>query len=352
MTDVDVAILHPEPGADAGPLTRITAAARLEVAERHRQGFLEAGATRAEIVAGPSDGRPFGARLREIVGGLGNGGLVVLGSGAVPLATGADRRELVEAASGREARALTNNRYSADVIAVSMARSVLGGVPDLPSDNELPRWLAEHAGVPVDDRRGRTRLGIDVDGPLDLVLLGGRWRDLVPAADGARVRAIIDAIRTVVADPGSELVVSGRVSAANVAWLEAHTASRTRALIEERGFRTRRERQRPAASVLGELLERDGPGSLGDHLERLGEAAIVDTRVLLAHRSGTGEAAWPEPEDRFASDMLLPARVTDPWLQALTASAVAARIPILLGGHTLVGPGLRLALGRRSTSGR
>ena len=348
MTDVDVAILHPEPGPDAGPLTRVTAAARLEVAERHRQGFLEAGATRADIVAGPPDERPFGARLRELVAALGDGGLVVLGSGAVPLATPADRRELIETAGGTEARALTNNRYSADVIAIAKARSVLADVPDLPSDNALPRWLAEHAGVPVDDRRGRTRLGIDVDGPLDLVLLGGRWRDLVPAADGARVRAIIDAIRAVVADPEGELVVSGRVSAANLAWLEAHTESRTRALIEERGFRTRRTGQRAAASVLGALLDRDGPGSLGDHMERLGEAAIVDTRVLLAHRSGTDEAAWPETEDRCASDLLLPARVADPWLKELTASAVAARIPILLGGHTLVGPGLRLALGRRS----
>jgi hypothetical protein len=352
MAEVDVAILHPEPGPDAGPLTRVTAAARLEIAERHRLGFLDAGATRATVLAGPPDGRPFGARLREIVAGLGDGGLVVLGSGAVPLATATDRRELIEAAGADEPRALTNNRYSADVIAVARARAVLAGVPDLPSDNELPRWLADHAGVPVQDRRGRTRLGVDVDGPLDLLLLGGRWRDLVPSADGARVRAIIEAIRAVVADPASELVVGGRVSAANLAWLEANTASRTRALIEERGFRTRRTGQRAVASVLGELLDRDGPGSLGDHLERLGEAAIVDTRVLLAHRSGANAADWPEPEDRFASDLLLPARVADPWLRELTASAVGARIPILLGGHTLVGPGLRLALGRRPAAGR
>jgi hypothetical protein len=48
---------------------------------------------------------------------------------------------------------------------------------------------------------------------------------------------------------------------------------------------------------------------------------------------------------------LLPSRVADQWLRELTASAVAARIPILLGGHTLVGPGLRLALGRSARSG-
>ncbi|HEV8696860.1 MAG TPA: hypothetical protein VGQ89_04125 [Candidatus Limnocylindrales bacterium] len=348
MTEVDVAILHPEPGPGAGPLTLATAAARLDVAERHRHGFLEAGATRATVIARPADATSFGARLRDIVADLEEGGLIVLGSGAVPLATEADRRELVQVAGEDRPRALTNNRYSADVVAVARARSVLAGVPDLPGDNALPRWLAEHAGVPVDDRRGRTRLGIDIDGPLDLVLLGKRWRAWLSPADAARVRAIIDAIRAIVDDPGSELVVAGRVSAANLAWLEARTASRTRALIEERGLRTRRAGQRPAASVLGALLERDGPSSLGDHLERLGEAAVVDTRVLLAHRSGAEEGDWPDTEDRFASDLLQPSRVADQWLRELTASAVAARIPILLGGHTLVGPGLRLALGRRS----
>jgi hypothetical protein len=102
--------------------------------------------------------------------------------------------------------------------------------------------------------------------------------------------------------------------------------------------------QRPPASVLGALLERDGPGSLGDHLARLGDAAIVDSRVLLAHRLGADESAWPAPEDRYASDLLLPERIADPWLRALTDAAVAARIPILLGGHTLAGPGARLVV--------
>jgi hypothetical protein len=49
-------------------------------------------------------------------------------------------------------------------------------------------------------------------------------------------------------------------------------------------------------------------------------------------------------EDRFASDLLLPDRIADPWLRSLTAAAVGAPVPILFGGHTLVGPGLRLAL--------
>jgi hypothetical protein len=39
-----------------------------------------------------------------------------------------------------------------------------------------------------------------------------------------------------------------------------------------------------------------------------------------------------------------PDSIADPWLRALTESARSAPIPIVLGGHTLVGPGVRLAL--------
>ncbi len=99
--------------------------------------------------------------------------------------------------------------------------------------------------------------------------------------------------------------------------------------------------------MLGALLDRDGPESLGRHLARLADAALIDTRVLLAHRLGADVAAWPSAEDRFASDLLLADGIVDPWLRSLTTSAAAAPIPILLGGHTLVGPGVRLVIGRR-----
>jgi hypothetical protein len=352
--EVDVAILHPDPGVDAGPLTWATATARLSSAETHVRGFLAVGATRAAVVSGRPDDRSFGARLRDLVAELGSGGLIVMGSGSIPLASVRDRRDLVDTARGRAPRALTNNRYSGDVIAIARARATLADVPDLASDNALPRWL-EETGVPVEDRRRQTRLGVDIDGPLDLVLLGGRWSAYVLAVDRAAVDDALARIRQVIDDPSAELVVAGRVSAANLAWLEARTASRTRALVEERGLRTRRVGQRPAASVLGALLERDGPGSLGEHLARLGEAAIVDTRVLLAHRFGADEAGWPAAEDRFASDLLQADPIADPWLRDLTAAAVTAPIPVLLGGHTLVGPGLRLALGQhrgRAAAGR
>jgi hypothetical protein len=99
---------------------------------------------------------------------------------------------------------------------------------------------------------------------------------------------------------------------------------------------------RPPRSMLGLLLDDRGPKAIGGLLAELADAAIVDTRVLLAHRLGAEEAAWPTIGDRLASDLLRPDEIDDPWLRELTASAERASIPILLGGHTLVGPGLPL----------
>ena len=67
MTDVAVLILHPEPAAHSGDLAHWVAAARAAVAERHRLGFLAAGAADVTVASGPPDGVTFGARLREFV---------------------------------------------------------------------------------------------------------------------------------------------------------------------------------------------------------------------------------------------------------------------------------------------
>jgi hypothetical protein len=72
----------------------------------------------------------------------------------------------------------------------------------------------------------------------------------------------------------------------------------------------------------------------------------------MAHRWGADEAGWPPPEDRFAADLLLPDRIDDPWLRALVKSLRDAPIPLLAGGHTLVGPGIRLLVARQARAAR
>ena len=409
MRPVLVLILHPAAPADAGPLVCALAEARHALAERQLDGFLAAGADSAEVVAGPPDGLSFGERLGVALrersdpagwgwqwgtgvsgaggyavlssgsaswsGGAMAGGLVVLGSGSIPLARAADLRRFVEVAAGPGGRALANNRYSANVVAISRAAD-LAGLPPLPADNALPRWLEERAGVAVTDLRSRWRLGVDIDTPLDLMVLGDPAARGRPGGRhgtgplfgegpvGERLAALVD----VVSNRRAELLVAGRVSAATLKWLERGVACRVRALVEERGLRAASTLaqsgattgSRPPRSILGELLDRDGPDALAAIVARLADAALIDTRVLMAHRAGAADAAsaaaattWPVAEDRFASDFLLPSTIADPWLRALTSSAAAAPSdhPIILGGHTLVNGGLRL-LAQRARAGK
>jgi hypothetical protein len=352
VSAVTVLILHPPLPRDAGPLAGALDAARRELAERHLAGFRAAGAASVALVE-EERAEPFGARLRRLAAATRTPGLVILGSGAMALARPADYRAFVGAAASESPGSLANNRYSADAVAVAGA-AVLRDLPDLPADNALPRWLEEVAGYAVADLRRRWRLGVDLDSPADAMLAGGP----VPAVAAASpFAARLGAVRSVLDDRRAELAVAGRTSATTLAALERRAACRVRALVEERGLRASSPlaqaddpgaaAPRAPVSLLGLLLDRDGPEALGRLLARLGDAAVVDTRVLLAHRRGLDEAAWPAPEDRFASDLLLADRVEDPWLRALTAAALAAPIPVLLGGHTLVGPGIRLLAERR-----
>ena len=349
MARVVVLILHPRLEPASGPLTRVLSAIRDGNARRHAAAFERIGAS--VVVSDEASAGSFGERLRRVVARLAPAGIVVLGSGSVPLATDADRRAFVAVAGGPAGRALANNRFSADIVAIAGVER-LADLPDLASDNGLPRWLAERAGFEVDDLAGRWRLQVDLDSPLDGLLI--RRADAEASLSRAgiathAVRSALAGVATAARDRRCELIVAGRASAAGLLWLERSTASRTRALIEERGFRTRTGDQRPVRSVLGLILDRDGPGALGPRLAELGDAAVIDSRVLLAHQFGADEERWPAPEDRFASDLLLAERIADPWLRSLTASARDAAIPVVLGGHSVVGPGLRLALAKGAT---
>ena len=348
-----VRILHPA-RTGVGPLEAALLAARLANAARLAERFRSVGVDDVSVVAEADDSATFGERLRRLVDDLpATAGLVVLGSGSVPLATSKDLEAFVGVAASGQPCALANNRYSADIVAIG-ATAVLRDLPALPGDNALPRWLAEVQGFEVSDLRDRWTLAMDLDSPLDVLLAGGQPPEGI---DTDPVRRAIDALRATAADSRAELLIAGRTSAATVAWLERSTAARVRAILEERGLRAATRLAlgpgstvrpvRPPRSVLGLALDHRGPAELGAIVSELGDAAILDSRVLLAHRLGADEAASPAAEDRFASDLLLPQRIVDPWLRQLTAAAVGAPIPILLGGHSLVGPGIRLLLGER-----
>ena len=61
----------------------------------------------------------------------------------------------------------------------------------------------------------------------------------------------------------------------------------------------------------------------------------MDNRVILAARG-----LWPATEDRFNSDLLRWERVSEPFLRRFTRAAASARVPVVMGGHSVVAGGL------------
>jgi CTP:molybdopterin cytidylyltransferase MocA len=355
-----VLIFHRPAAADEPPLVRFMADVRAELARRQAESFERAGAAGATFIDEWHEGLAFGEVLARLAPA--RGGVIVFGSGAVARLRSDDVRRLVAVASSGQDVALTNNRYSSDIVAVGRA-TILQDLAELPSDNALPRWLDERAGMRVTDLPGRDRLALDLDTPLDVCLAAfapraPAWlRDAV-AGDGLAIPRL-DQLRAVVRDPLKELLVFGRSGSRTLAWLERNVRCRVRFLAEERGLRassplaiggssagarSRDAAPRRPAATLSLLLTQRGPAALSEVVAELADAALIDSRVLLAARLGKDELAWPPQGDRFASDLHHPASVHDPWLQALTRSAADAKQPILLGGHSLVGPGVAVVL--------
>ena len=253
---------------------------------------------------------------------------------------------------------VANNRFSADafVVAGDLDRA-LTVLEDVESDNGAPRALND-AGWEWRDLGATPWARFDVDTTLDLSLLRLATRlDGTRALDGS-VRGFLemarlpgdrplevpnlDEIGAVIRDRSAELVVAGRVPTTTWQMLETETACRVRGLVEERGMRSARSGQVPR-SILAALMDRSTPTELVAELARLGDAVVLDTRVLMAAVAGSPEATtWPPEEERFASDFGDASRVATPWLRELVEAADDASVPFLFGGHALVSDGLRL----------
>jgi hypothetical protein len=144
-------------------------------------------------------------------------------------------------------------------------------------------------------------------------------------------------------DPWAEVLVAGRVGSQVWQCLERETACRVRVFSEERGMAaagreggSARPDGRPSGrSLLAYHLQAVGLTRFFEELATLGDAAFIDTRVLLAHLE-----IRPSRADRFLSDLGRHSGIEDPFLREFTQAAAAAAIPVLLGGHSLVSGGL------------
>ncbi|HEY8490505.1 MAG TPA: hypothetical protein VIO14_05890 [Dehalococcoidia bacterium] len=281
----------------------------------------------------------FGARLAEIIGRYGIARPCYLGGGSVPLLPTGAFADLAAQLAGQEAVVISNNFYSADLVAFVPGDAVERITPP-DADNILPRRLRDQAGLPSQPMPRTAATQFDIDTPTDLAVLsvaeglGPRLAAYVAALglDTARLRAAM----RLFTDREAEVLVAGRVGSQVWQYLERETACRVRLVSEERGMEAAgRDVAGLARSLLGFYVQAAGVERFFQSLPELGGAAFIDTRVLCAHMGET-----PAREDRFWSDLGRPERVQNAFLRRFTEGALGAAVPVVLGGHSLVAGGL------------
>ena len=287
----------------------------------------------------PDEPFHFGQRLAALIARYGMDRCFYMGGGAGPLLPAADMAAIAEDLLAAERLLITNNFYSADFAAFSPT-SVLLDHPLPDKDNELGWLLGEDAGLPIRElpRSGATQF--DIDTPMDLLTLA-----IHPDA-GPHARACLDSLTLdtsaleaalpLMLDRDATILIAGRVGSATWRYLERDTACSTRVISEERGMRASgRQARGEVRSLLGYYLDAVGLEQFFEALATMGQAVFLDNRVILAH-----QGLWPSAADRFHSDLRQPAQITDPFLRALTEAAMAAPVPVIMGGHSLVSGGM------------
>ena len=297
-----------------------------------------------------------GDRLSDLIRRHALEAVVYVGGGSVPLFAPNDFRDLAQALTNDSA--ITNNAFSSDLVAFPVREGVLEAITPLDRDNALARALEERAGLKLRELPRTLVTQMDMDSPSDLAVLaltgegGPRLRDylrslnsnLSPSpAHGRGGRGVRDLdlsryqrVLPLFTDREAQIVVAGRAGSHSWQYLERETACRVRLFAEERGLEAEgRGQDGSARSLLGFLIEATSLERFFEVLPQLGDAAFIDTRVLLAHMRIEATR-----QDRFLSDLGQWPDIDDAFLRDFTRAAAEAPIPVLLGGHSLMSGGL------------
>ncbi|HER34525.1 MAG TPA: hypothetical protein ENO19_03565 [Halothiobacillaceae bacterium] len=287
----------------------------------------------------PDEAFHFGQRLAALIQAHGLTRCFYIGGGAGPLLSAKDLADVAGSLLSAGHLLVTNNFYSSDFAAFTPT-SVLNGYPPPDSDNELAWLLGEDAGLPIRElpRTGGTQF--DIDTPMDLLTLkvhpevGRHTRAAVETFD--LDTSAVDAALPLLLDRDATILIAGRVSAATWQYVERETACSTRVVSEERGMRASGRLGRgEVRSLLAYYLEAAGEARFFDTLATMADAIFLDNRVVFAHRG-----LWPSAADRFYSDLRQPDRVGDRFVREFTQAAMAAPVPVIMGGHSLVAGGM------------
>ena len=316
---------------------RIAQIGRIIVATPSAEFAAELGARAVEVELLDGENFHFGRELWRLIAGYEIERLLYFGGGSGALLQEEGLSSMAELLLEEEVF-LVNNFYSTDFAALAPAHLLLE-LPPPRRDNQIG-WLLWEAGLIPKELPRTAATQLDIDTPTDLLILklhpeaGAHTRNFLNGIplDPAPLEGALDYLT----DREATVLVAGRVPSYAWRYLEEETACQVRVFSEERGMEASGKVERGAVrSLLGLFLEEVGPRRLFQALGELADLALLDSRVLFAHLGRRPTAA-----DRFWSDLLRPEEIEDPLVKEFTARALAAPVPVILGGHSLVAGGL------------
>ncbi len=287
----------------------------------------------------PSEDFHWGKRLAALVDKYRAQVPLYIGGGSGGLMSTDDWRAVVQRALQQQNSVVTNNYYSCDFAAWSPG-SALQRIEPPELDNDLAYRLGERAGLQVAALPKNAATQLDIDTPTDLLTISAHpsvGKNLSSFLDRVNIDTTrAEKLRSLLGNRDATVLIAGRVSASMALFLERATRCQWRIVSEERGMRASgRQARGEVRSLLGYFMEQSDARRFFDLLARLADAAVIDSRVLFAHRK-----LHPTAVDRFSSDLLLAEEIGDPFIREFTLAARETSIPVLLGGHSLVSGGM------------
>ncbi|HYF93320.1 MAG TPA: hypothetical protein VD969_13905 [Symbiobacteriaceae bacterium] len=280
----------------------------------------------------------FGRTLQRVVQELGSEGVLYCSGAALPLITQAEIQWILEAMAKSPPCVVVNNLQSVDLVAWNPAEYIQRISP--PESDNFLGWLLREAGMERVLIPNSASIHFDLDTPTDFLVLG------MSDKAGPRAQAALDAVpwssdalrraADVLITDLPEVAVFGRVGTPIIDHCNKYLRVRLRVFSEERGMKAlRREEEGRVVSLVADMIEQIGPRQFFRQLESICSAVFFDTRVVFANH-GRRVSDW----DRYHSDLGMVDMIHDPWVRAFTEAALECRIPVVLGGHSVVSGGL------------
>ena len=280
----------------------------------------------------------FGKRLAGLVEKYHLNNVFYMGGAACPLIRPEELAFVGETLKREKNVVIVNNVQSPDMVAWSPGEAIRHIEPP-GADNSLGYLLRKY-GLRRVLIPNSAWINFDLDTPTDLMILARHPRaGQRTAAELAKFGfdyTRLDALKRLLATRNSEIGMYGRVGPVIVNWLNMHFMVRLRVFSEERGMKALGRLDRgEVTSLIGHFIDAVGFQKFFDYVAQVCDVMLFDTRVLFAH--------WKREvseNDRFNADIYRVSDIKDPQVRDFTQAAMECRVPVLLGGHSLVSGGL------------